>query len=316
MLSHAPSSASSPSGTDWYSLTLDDCYHSVSSSFDSCSAHSARLPSAVSGLAARRRQPKLASGGLLAPLAPLLYPRTPFCSPNSSPRPLDASPLLSSPLSAAVSFAPSGVSVGCGAAGPSRKQPPGSTAHPTVHTASASSTSSSAQSPHSARSHSVPFLPFRYFDEAECELPPSPDSALSFPHHCTPFPSPDLRSHHPAADVVPPSPLLLTRPNLPRTSPSSLHSTIGPAHTHSPHADFASFLLVPPSLLSNQPPLSPAVVPLTPPSSPLPLALSSSSPASASALVSLSVSAAPTAFSASASASHSIVWLLSVPLQS
>ena len=298
MLSHSPSQLMSfPSRDDWYSITLDESFSSVPSSVSPSSRSSPLSHSTlftVRGLAQRRQQQKLASGEFLAPLTPHLYPRTPFCSPNSSPLPLDASP-LSSRLSAVSSSLSAGGGSGSLIAGsvlphsrrkqvqhpyplPQQQQPTASApSHLTVHTATSFSTSSTL-SPHSARSHSVPFLPFRYFDEYDCELQLSPDSAVSRPQYCTPFPSPiqPAGMRQQPADLAPPSPLLLTRPSSPQLSSHSLPSSQSMTAS-SEFLDFSSYLLVPSGLLSNQPPLSPAVVPLTPPSSPLPLSLTAAS---------------------------------------
>ena len=268
------------SSADWFALTVDESFSSVSHLADSPSASPTAF-SSLRGLAQRRhKQHKLASNDFLAPLTPHLYPRTPFCSPISSPHPLDvlSATLSSSQLTTTAgsllspAAAASAVSKRKHAYLPSQHQ--SSPTHQlTVHTSSPYSSSSSSLSPHSARSHSVPFLPFRYFDDAS-----SPNSASLFPNHCTPFPSPVQSAWQRNAVLAPPSPLQMTRPSSPQPLSANQRSasiSLSPPSLSSSAQllDYSSSLFVPAALLSNQPPLSPAVVPLTPPSSPLPLSM-------------------------------------------
>ena len=222
-----PTAAHGPSIADWHSVTMEDSWYQASlpsSTFPSSPSHS---PSTLSALAAltrgrRTRRPgKLAAGDSLSPLTPHLYPRTPFCSPTSSPHPLNPpSPLPYHPSSSSPS-------------------PPSSSAHPLStpqskrKVASSSSTLTISISPHSTRSHSMPYLSVSdlFISVDGQHSARSPDSAVIV---ATPFSSP----YSPLKQDAPLSPLLLS------SSPVS-PSPFSRLHQNSPAGAFPSPLLQP-----------------------------------------------------------------------
>ena len=203
--------------TDWHSVSMEDSWFpsSLPPSSALLSPSPSHSPSTLSALAAltrghRRRPGKLAAGDSLSPLTPHLYPRTPFCSPNSSPHPLHPSSPLQFPSSS-----------------PSASAHPHSTPPFTKRRAPSSSTLTITISPHSTRSHSMPYLNVSelFHNAGEATSTHDEDGVA------TPFSSP-----YPQALDAPLSPLLLSTSPI---SPSPLHHK----HHNSPAGMPASPLL-------------------------------------------------------------------------
>ena len=280
MLTSSAAAASLDSLTStWQSVTMEDSWFTSSlpsSSYSSPTSlsspsHSPSTLSAIASLSRRSRRPgKLAAGDSHSPLTPHLYPRTPFCSPNSSPHPLDRPSLpTSSPSS------------------PSSPPPPStstSTTNPTLLSSStppppANKRSSKAThahghphsshltitiSPHSTRSHSMPYLHIADLlfhptaGDARALLDDADDSNGSV---STPHSSPCQQPLLPAAASL--SPLLLSASPV---SPSPLHRR----HHNSPalrspvmqpcagSPTSAAFVFLPSSLCSSPTPATPA----------------------------------------------------------